>query len=359
LNYLRAFTQVLTDDSLVSASKRLTSLKRREMDSDIKIFAGSSGQEFAKCMCKYLGVPLGKTSVITFSEGNTYVKIEEHVRDEDVFVVLPIGLDPNNEFVELLFWMDAFKRSGARYVTAIVPYFSYAKGDKKDESRVSIRARVCAECIELAGADRVITMDLHAAQIQGFFKKPVDHLYASPLLAKYIKSIMSDNIVVVSPDAGFVKNARKFAAKLEVDFAVGDKTRIAHDENAEIMEIIGDVAGKNAVIIDDFSLSAGTIVETAKILKKRGAKSIIACLSHIPLSSKGVDAIEKSDLSMVISTDSINNPRLKGSSKIKIISVAPLFAEVVKRMHNRETIGDLIDNIPEDVFNASIIALHH
>jgi ribose-phosphate pyrophosphokinase len=328
------------------------------MNSEIKIFAGSSGKEFAERMCKYLGIPLGRTSVRTFSEGNTYVRVEEHVRDEDVYLVLPIGIDPNNEFVELLFWLDAFKRSGARYVTAIVPYFSYAKGDKKDESRVSIRARVCAECIELAGADRLITMDLHAAQIQGFFKIPVDHLYASPLLAKYIKSIMSDNTVVVSPDTGFAKNARKFAARLGVDFAVGDKTRIAHDENAEIMEIIGDVAGKDAVIIDDFSISGGTLVETARMLKQRGAKSVIACLSHIPLSSKGVDAIGKSDITMVIATDSINNPRVKGSSKIKVISVAPLFAEVVKRMHNRETIGDLMDTIPDDVFNASISYLH-
>jgi ribose-phosphate pyrophosphokinase len=324
------------------------------MNSDIKIFAGSSGKEFAELMCQYLGITLGKTKVTIFSDGNTYVRVEDHVRDEEVYLVLPLALDPNNEFVELLFWMDAFKRSGARYVTAIVPYFSYAKGDKKDESRVSIRARVCAECIELSGADRVITMDLHAAQIQGFFKKPVDHLFASPLLAKYIKSIMSDNMVVVSPDAGFAKNARKFAAKLGAGFAVGDKVRLSHDENAEIMEIIGDVKGKDALIIDDFSISGGTIVETAKILKKKGAKSIIACLSHIPLSVKGVEAIEKSDITMVISTDSINNPRIKKSTKIRVISVAPLFAEVVKRMQNRDSISDLIDNIPEEVFNAAI-----
>jgi len=160
--------------------------------------------------------------------------------------------------------------------------------------------------------------------------------------------------VVVSPDAGFAKNARRFAAELGVDFAVGDKIRAGHDENAEIMEIIGDVSGRNAVIIDDFSISAGTIVEISKILKKRGAKSIIACLSHIPLSEKGVKAIENSDIEMVLSTDSINNPRVKGSSKIKIISVAPLFAEVVKRMQERESIGDLIVNIPEEVFKASI-----
>jgi ribose-phosphate pyrophosphokinase len=324
------------------------------MDSDIKIFAGSSGKEFAERMCKYLGVPLGKTSVTIFSEGNTYVRVEEHVRDQDVYLVLPIGTDPNNEFVELLFWMDAFKRSGARYVTAIVPYFSYAKGDKKDESRVSIRARVCAECIELAGADRLITMDLHAAQIQGFFKKPVDHLYARPLLARYIRSIISDNAVVVSPDAGFAKNARKFAAVLGTDFAVGDKTRIAHDENAEIMEIIGEVSGKEAIIVDDFSISGGTISDTARMLKIKGAKRIIACLSHLPLSSKGVDSIMKSEIDLVISTDSINNPRIKKCPKIKVISVAPLFAEVVKRMQCKESIGGLIDNIPDEVYNSSI-----
>jgi ribose-phosphate pyrophosphokinase len=324
------------------------------MNSEIKIFAGSSGREFAERMCKYLGIVPGKTSVRNFSEGNTYVRVEEHVRDEDVYLVLPIGLDPNNEFVELLFWLDAFKRSGARYVTAIVPYFSYAKGDKKDESRVSIRARVCAECIELAGADRLITMDLHAAQIQGFFKKPVDHLYARPLFAKYLKSVISDNAVVVSPDSGFAKNARKFASVLGSGLAIGDKTRTAHDENAEIMEIIGDVSGKEAVIVDDFSISGGTIVGTARMLKKKGARRIIACLSHMPLSAKGVKAISESDIDMVIATDSINNPLVKECSKIKIISVAPLFAEVVRRMQMKVSISALIDNIPDEVYNASI-----
>jgi ribose-phosphate pyrophosphokinase len=325
------------------------------MNSDIKIFAGSSGKEFADRMCRYIGIELGKTEVINFSEGNTYVKIEEHVRDEEVYLVQPIGLNPNNEFVELLFWLDAFKRSGARYVTAIVPYFSYAKGDKKDESRVSIRARVCAECIELAGADRVITMDLHAAQIQGFFKKPVDHLFARPLLAKYVKSFISNETVVVSPDAGFAKNARKFATKLGVALAIGDKTRSGHDENAKMLEIIGEVSGKDAIIVDDFSISAGTLIATADMLKKKGAKNIMACFSHIPLTENGIDAIEKSEISMVVSTDSINNERVKKSSKIKVISVAPLFAEVVKRMQNRNSISDLIDNIPEEVYHASFI----
>lgn len=325
------------------------------MDSAIKIFAGSSGKDFADRMCCYLGIEGGKTEVIRFSDGNIYVKIEEHVRDEEVYLVQPIGLNPNNEFVEILFWMDAFKRSGARYVTAVIPYFSYAKADKKDESRVSIRARVCAECIELAGADRVITMDLHAAQIQGFFKKPVDHLFARPLLAKYIESFISKDTVVVSPDAGFAKNARKFAKSLGVHYAIGDKTRNAHDENAEVLEIIGEVSGKDAIIVDDFTISAGTVVEIANVLKKKGAKNIIACFSHIPLTEKGVEAIERSEISRVISTDSLTNERVKKSTKIELISVAPLFGEVVKRMQYRKSISDLLDNIPEKIFNASLI----
>jgi ribose-phosphate pyrophosphokinase len=305
-------------------------------------------------MCKYLGVPQGKTEVITFSEGNTYVKISDHVRGKEVYLVQPIGQNANNDFVELLFWMDAFKRSGATYVTAIIPYFSYAKGDKKDESRVSIRARVCAECIELSGADRVITMDLHAAQIQGFFKKPVDHLFARPLLAKYIKSIASDDSVVVSPDAGFAKDARKFAALLHLPVAIGDKVRYGHDENAELLELIGDVTDKDAIIVDDFSISGGTVAKLAELLKKRGAKRIIACLSHLPLSVKGVEAINNSEVDLVVSTDSLENPRLVNSKKIKIISVAPLFAEVVKRMQMRESISDLFDLISDDVLKAAV-----
>jgi len=305
-------------------------------------------------MCKYLGLKLGLTEVINFSDGNTYVKIGEHVRGKEIYLVQPIGQNANNEFVELLFWMDAFKRSGANYVTAVVPYFSYAKGDKKDEPRVSIRARVCAECMELAGADRVITMDLHAAQIQGFFKKPVDHLYARPLLSEYLKTIISKNSVVVSPDAGYAKMARKYAELLELPVAIGDKIRRGHDENAEMLELIGDVSGKDAIIIDDFSISGGTVVNLSQLLKKRGAKKIIACFSHLPLSEKGVESIEKSEIDLVISTDSVNNYRVKKLKKVKIISVAPLFAEAVKRMQMRESISELFDGVSEEILKAAM-----
>jgi ribose-phosphate pyrophosphokinase len=321
---------------------------------EINIYAGSAGKPFAAKMCKFLGTRQSLSETLVFSEGNTYVKIGEHVRGKEIYLVQPIGANANSDFVELLFWMDAFKRSGAGYVTAIIPYFSYAKGDKKDESRVSIRARVCADCIELAGANRVITMDLHAAQIQGFFKIPVDHLYALPLLGKYLKTFVSPNSVVVSPDAGFAKNARKFGAMLKLPVAIGDKVRHSHDENAELLELIGDVRDKDAIIVDDFSISGNTIANLAALLKKRGAKRIIACLSHLPLSEKGVETINNSLVDLVISTDSLENPRLKNSGKIRLISVAPLFAEVVRCMQMNQSISELFDQISDDVLKASM-----
>jgi ribose-phosphate pyrophosphokinase len=246
--------------------------------SEVRIYAGSSGKAFAQGMCAYLGIALRPTETIRFSEGNTYVKIGEHVRDEEVYLVQPIGSPSgaNDDFVELLFWLDAFKRSGAKYVTAVIPYFSYAKGDKKDEPRVSIRARVVAESIELAGADRIIAMDLHAPQIQGFFKKPVDHLLARPMLCSRIRKLGLEDLVIVSPDAGFAKNARKYASCLDLPLAIADKTRPCCDERAEILDIIGTVQGMNAMIVDDFSISGGTLVELSRQLKKRGAKRVFA-----------------------------------------------------------------------------------
>lgn len=320
-------------------------------DGEISIFAGSTGKAFAERMCSYLGTTLAMSEVITFSEGNTYVKAGETVRDKDVYLVQPIGLDPNNEFVEILFWMDAFKRASANSVTAIMPYFSYAKADKKDEPRVSIRARVCAECIELAGSDRIVTMDLHSPQIQGFFKKPVDHLFALPVLCEYIKNLELENMIVVSPDAGFAKQARKYADYLGVSVAIGDKTRKSHDEKAEILEIIGDVKGKNTVIVDDFSLSGGTLVNLAHALKEKGANRIIACLSHTLLNEHGVRKIDESPIEMLIGTDTVCNSALAGSQKIKLVSVAPLFAEAIQRIHNRESLSPLFDHVPKSCQN--------
>lgn len=310
----------------------------------IKIFAGSSSMHFAEKMCSYLGTELGKSQTIKFSEGNTFVKILEKVRDKDVYIVQTIGMSPNDEFMELLFWIDAFKRSSASSVTAIIPYFSYAKGDKKDEPRVSIRARVCADCLEITGVDRIVTMDLHSPQIQGFFKKPVDHLYGFPILCEYIKSKNIENLVVVSPDAGFAKNARKFATILKAPVAIGNKIRTDHDEKAQVLEIIGDVKGKNAVIVDDFTISCGTLADTARALKENGAGKIYACVTHALLRDNGLKKLEESEIEELIITDTVENPQVFGHPKVKVVSVAPLFAEAVKIIHSRESLSLLFDN---------------
>lgn len=319
-------------------------------NADIKIFAGSSGVAFARKMCKYLGAELGASEAIHFSDGNVFVRVQETVRNKDVYLVLPIGLNPNTELVEMLFWMDAFKRASANSVTAIIPYFGYAKGDKKDEPRVSIRARVCADCIELAGADRVITMDLHAPQVQGFFSKPVDHLYSLPVLCEYVKTLdIMDNLIVVSPDAGFAKDARKYADYLGTDVAIGDKTRKGHDEKAQILELIGNVEGKNCLIVDDFTISGGTLVDIANMLKKKGAQKIYACLGHVMVREKGVKAIEESPIECLISTDTVENPYILGHDKFKIVSVAPLFAEAVYRIHEKVSVSGMFKAVPDKV----------
>ncbi len=320
----------------------------------VSIFAGSGGREFAERMCRYLGHPLGNSSVIRFSDGNTFVRINESVRDRAVYLVQPIGMAPNDEFVEILFWMDAFKRASAMSVTLVMPYFGYAKGDKKDEPRVSIRARVCAETMELAGADRIMVMDLHSGQVQGFFKNPMDHLYAMPVLTQYIKTLNLENTVVVSPDAGYAKQARRFGAALKLPVAIGDKQRTDHTENADVLEIIGDVEGKNALIVDDFTSSGGTLVNLAKQLKKRGVNHIIAALSHNVISKEGVAKIENSPIEMVISTDTVPNENVHGNPRFKTLSVAPIFAETIRRYHNYESINALSSELPEELFKACI-----
>ena len=319
----------------------------------ITILAGSSGRVFAERVCRYMGQSLGSSEVITFSEGNTFVRVNETIRDRDVYLVQPIGLNSNNEFVEILFWMDAIKRANAANATLVMPYFGYAKGDKKDEPRVSIRARVCAECMELAGADRFVTMDLHAQQIQGFFKKPMDHLYAMPMLLEVIKRMpCADNAVVVSPDAGYAKQARKFASALNLPIAIGDKERVDHTENASVLEVIGEVEGKNCFIVDDFTISGGTLINLADSLKKRGAKHIFAFLSHNIISAAGVRKINDSPIEAVISTDTVYNPNIAGQEKFRTVSVAPMFAETIMRFYNYESINSMFSRLPEDTVRA-------
>lgn len=311
----------------------------------IRIFAGSSSRGFVQKMCDYLGVEAGQSQTIVFSEGNTFVKILEKVRDKDVYVVQSIALHPNDEFMELLFWIDAFKRSSANSVTAIIPYFSYAKGDKKDEPRVSIRARVCADCLEITGVDRIITMDLHSPQIQGFFKKPVDHLSAMPILCRHIRSKQIENLVVVSPDAGFAKSARRFSLFLKSPLAIADKVRTSHNEQAEIVEMIGDVKGRNALIVDDFTLSGGTLVAMARALKEHGAEKVYACVSHALLTERGLKALDDSPIEELVVTDSIDNPTAFEHPKITVVSVADMFAEAVQIIHNKDSLSQLFERL--------------
>ncbi|MBM3289121.1 MAG: ribose-phosphate pyrophosphokinase [Candidatus Hydrogenedentes bacterium] len=311
----------------------------------ILIFGGSGSPKLAARIAECLGLPLGRSEVHRFSEGNLFVRIFDNVRGRRCYVVQSTAFPANDNFMELLFWVDALKRASAESVTVIMPYFSYAKGDKKDEPRVSIRARVCADAIEAAGADRVVTIDLHAPQIQGFFRIPVDDLYALPVLGRAIKSKKLDNLIVVSPDTGFVKQARRFATLLGCNLAIGDKERNTHDESAEILQIIGDVKDKTAMIVDDFTISAGTLVEIAQTLVNRGAKSVYAAVTHGVFAPGTKERIDSSPITKLLVTDSIETQPTPLPDKVEIVSVAPYLAEAIRRIHNRESISVLFSNV--------------
>jgi len=311
-----------------------------------KIFAGRSSKAFAEKICEYNGLVMGKSDTIQFSEGTLFVQIKEPVRGEDVYVVQTIGRSPNDEFMELQFHIDALKRASANSVTAIMPYFAYAKGDKKDEPRVSIRARVCADNLESVGVDRVITMDLHSPQIQGFFKKPVDHFYAMQTLCDEVKKLGLDNLVVVSPDAGFTKDARKYAKELGAGIAVGEKVRKDHNEQAEMMDMIGDVTGYNALIVDDFTISCGTLAATAEFLVSKNAKRIFACVSHCVMGEDALKRLSESPIELLLITDTVQNPEALMHPKIRMVSVAPMFSKAIHKIHNKESISEMFDGQP-------------
>ena len=228
------------------------------------LFSGSGSRNLSAGICGFLETPLRKAQTLTFSDGNTFVRVLENVRGREVFIIQSIVHRTNDYFMELLFWIDAFKRASAASVTAVIPYFGYGKGDKKDEPRVSIRARVCADSLEAAGVDRIVAMDHHAPQIQGFFRVPVDNLYGHPTLSDRLKQIVSGSSVIVSPDTGFADDARLYADYLGVSVAIGDKQRTHHDERAHVLDVIGEVKGATAIIVDDFVVSGGTLVEIAK-----------------------------------------------------------------------------------------------
>ena len=308
---------------------------------EMLVFAGSGSRKLTARICDYLRIPQGKNETLHFSDGNTFVRILENVRGRRVYLVQSTVFPANDNFMELLFWIDAFKRAGAETVTVIIPYFSYAKGDKKDEPRVSIRARVCADAIEAAGADRVVTMDLHAPQIQGFFHLPVDNLYALPVVVDRILSKGLEDIIVVSPDVGFAKQARRYASLLGTSMAIADKERIAHDEKASILQIIGNVKGKTAVVVDDFTISGGTLARVSETLIEQGAKAVYAVVTHGVLTEGSVERIDKSPIKQLLITDTVENQPVTFSPKIEVVSVASLFAEAIKRIHNRESISEM------------------
>ena len=308
---------------------------------DVLIFGGSGSPVLSRSICACLGITPGRSEVLKFSEGNLFVRVLENVRGRHTYLVQAAAFPANDNFMELLFWIDACKRASAASVTVVMPYFSYAKGDKKDEPRVSIRARVCADAIEAAGADRLVTMDLHAAQIQGFFRVPVDDLYALPVLCDAVQRENLQDLIVVSPDTGFAKKARRYATYLGTGLAIADKERIAHDEQAEVLEIIGDVAGKTALVVDDFTISAGTLVDVAEKLMERGAREVWAAITHGVFAPGSMERIAASPIRRLLVTDTVETQPVAFCDKIQTVSVAPLFAEAIRRIHARESISVL------------------
>jgi len=308
---------------------------------NILVFGGAGSPKLTAKICQYLGVSPGRGETLRFSEGNLFVRIRENVRGRQVYLVQSTAFPPNDNFMELLFWVDAFKRASAASVTVVIPYFSYAKGDKKDEPRVSIRARVCADCIEAAGADRVVTVDLHAAQIQGFFRVPVDDLHAVHVLCDRLRAMDLPEPVVVSPDTGFAKKARDYASCLGVSLAIGDKERVCHNEHAEILAIIGEVRGKTAVVVDDFTISGGTLIEVAHELLRLGARSVVAAVTHGVFAPGAMAKLEASPIKKLLITDTVETQPEPLGAKVEVVSVAPLLGEAIRRIHHRESVSVL------------------
>ncbi|MBQ18022.1 MAG: ribose-phosphate pyrophosphokinase [Planctomycetaceae bacterium] len=308
---------------------------------DLAILPGSGNPVFAQAIAGCLDVPLVPCRAHVFSEGNVFVRIKENVRGRDVYVVQGVHYPVNDNFMELLFWIDALKRASAQYVTAVIPFFSYAKGDKKDEPRVSIRARVCADAIEAAGADRVLTMDLHSPQIQGFFGIPVDHLYARHVICDHLRSLKIPDLVVCSPDTGFAKEAVDYANLLGTPVVFGNKQRTDHSEQVEVLEVIGDVVDKNVFLVDDFTITGRSLISMAEALKQRGAKDIYAAVSH-GVFSKGAGArIGESLIRQMFITDTIETPFDPLPDNVQVVSVAPLFATAIRSIHERTSISQL------------------
>ncbi|MCI5724786.1 MULTISPECIES: ribose-phosphate diphosphokinase [Fusobacterium] len=310
--------------------------------SNVKIFAGNSNLELAKRVAEKCGLELGKSEILRFKDGEIYIEIEETVRGRDVFVVQSTSEPVNENIMELLIFVDALKRASAKTINVIIPYYGYARQDRKSKPREPITSKLVANLLTTAGVNRVVTMDLHADQIQGFFDIPVDHMQALPLMANYFKErgFCGDKVVVVSPDIGGVKRARKLAEKLDCKIAIIDKRR-PKPNMSEVMNLIGEVEGKIAIFIDDMIDTAGTITNGADAILERGAVEAYACCSHAVFSDPAVERLEKSGLKEVIVTDSICLPERKRIGKVKIISVDTIFANAIERIISNKSVSEL------------------
>ena len=310
-------------------------------DKGYALFTGNSNTALAQAICAYLGKGLGGAKVKRFSDGEIQIEIDENVRLKDVFVIQSTSTPVNDNLVELLLMIDALKRSSAKRITAVIPYFGYARQDKKVAPRVPISAKLVADMLTTAGANRIITMDLHAGQIQGFFNIPVDNLFAAPVIIDYMRNQITHDTIIVSPDAGGVERARAFAKRLDCGLAIIDKRRDAPNK-AKAMAVIGDVNGKRAIILDDMADTAGTLTEAAKALAGKGASEVHACCTHPVLSGPAIDRITDSVLQTVVVTDTIPlSDKGRGCPKIKVLSISSLIGEAILRSHTGDSVTSL------------------
>lgn len=308
----------------------------------LKIFTGNANPDLAKEICAYLCIPLGSAVIKRFSDGEVNVEIRDNVRGVDVFVIQPTSPPVNDHLMELLILMDGLKRASAKRVTAVLPYYGYARQDRKVLPRAPITAKLVADLLTAAGVSRLLTMDLHAGQIQGFFNIPVDHLYSAPVLLEYIKEKYGNenDIVIVSPDAGGVERARAFAKRLSASLAIIDKRRLAPNV-AEVMNIIGEVEGKTAILLDDMVDTAGTLAQSADALRRKGARHVYACATHAVLSGPAIDRLEKSEIEELVVTNTIPLGSKAACRKLQVLTVAPLLGEAIKRIHFQDSVSSL------------------
>lgn len=309
---------------------------------DLKIFAGNANKELAEKICAELGETLGSSEVGVFSDGEISVNIGETVRGYDVFVIQPTCPPVNNNLMELLIMIDALKRASAGRINAVVPYYGYARQDRKAKARDPITAKLVADLFEVSGPDRIITMDLHAAQIQGYFDIPVDHLLGGPILAQYCKKNLEGDTVIVSPDVGGVQRARNFASILDLPIAIIEKRRPKANVS-EVMNVIGDIEGKDAIIVDDIIDTAGSMTKAASVLKDFGANRVFACCTHAVLSGPAIERIQNSVIEKLVVTDTIPLTEEKKIDKIEVVSVAPIIAEAIRRIYKNESVSRIFD----------------